>query len=366
MKNFFMLFGLIISQFAYSDNELNVHVQLNHTYELKAQYPIVVDKDRFIFSRYDKTGNTKEIVSIDPLSGSEKILVGGNYDSRYLADNNLYVAFYVPGRSVPGKVKLLRKSDGKIFQSVRLAQGAFGAYFLHDQLMVLQILYSIPKSTSYWNVPNLTTLNLDLLTVLQKQKQEKSLGLQPISQWSVFNLPTLKFMREFDAPAVQKMVHLPQEVVMLTNNHIGLYDETLKEKFATDFPHEPIRNAYCEAESLIVLNRLAIFIANCGEIYSFSLTDGKLQSRLRLKQRFYSLASDGRYLFAVPKLPVDLPEAAAGVAIDLSTWKVVGRFQAMGGTTYANNSTLAVMSFPNWSKGKVSVYSYSLVPKPAK
>lgn len=321
--------GLTVSQSSYSDDEFTLQVRLNNTYELKAEYPVLVDKDRFVFSRYDKTGNAKEVVAVDPLLGTEKVLVDGNRDIRFLTDNVSYVTFYARGVGVPGRVNLLRKSDGRVFQSGRLSQGAEAAYFADTQLFLLQ---GRSRTAPY---------------------------SQPASHWSVFDVPTLKFLREFDAPVVKNFVRFNQKVVFLDKKHVGIYDNNFREIYSASFPHEPVDNGYCDPESLIVASGMAVFVANCGEIYSFSLADGKLESRLRLDQRFYSLASDGSYLFAVPEAPANLPGNTSGVVIKLSTWKVVGKIEAMGSASYANGSNLAVMSFPKWNHGLVSVYAYA-------
>lgn len=327
MKKIIVVLLMIIYQPIYADDGLNIQVHLKRTYELYAEYPVFVDKDRFIFSRYDKTGNTKEVVSVDPLFGKEHILAGGR-DVLYLADTESYVAYFEPGPGVPGRVKLLRKSDGRVFQSVRLSQGAMKAIFVDDQLMVLQGWSRVAPYS------------------------------KPASHWSVFDVPTLKFVREFDAPAVRTIVHLERETVFLDVQHIGIYSDNFGEKYSANFPHEPYLNGYCDPESLIVTNQMAVFMANCGEIYSFSLINGELKQRLRLYQRFYTLASDGKYLFAVPKDPASLSGYSGAVVIDLSNWKIVGKFKAMGYASYLNGSNLAVMSFPKWGKGLVSVYEY--------
>jgi hypothetical protein len=306
-------------------------IVLDRAFEIKAEdsYAVRIEEGKLVFSRFTSSGNNKEIVVLDPFTRVEKVIVSGQRDARFVAEDATYFAYYDYFLDrVASPLILVNKSSGRNVGRVTIHDGAYDGFFRNNQL------FTFPG-------------------ILPPNSHNKT------SRVNVFEVPSLKFNRSFEILGNGYFFFWQDGIVSLGSSDIVIYDAMFNEKLRAVIPYTPVGNAYCGSSSLVNVKDTAIFVAQCGTVYSFSLVSGVLEERIKLPGKFYDLVTDGDLLFVIPKLETDVNNSCSAAIINLKHWEIVGTFKTKASTSaYANNGKLVIVSSLSWNRALVSMYTY--------
>lgn len=337
MRIVIALWGMLLCPNALASDKVPVIV-LERAFEIKAEDSdsVRMSKGKLVFSRFATSGNNKEIVVRDPFTGSEKVIVSGQKDAWFIAEDDRYIAYYDYFLSrAASPLILVNKASRKNVGSIKIRDGAYVGFLKNNQLFAFH-------------------------GILPPNPHNKT------SRVSVFEVPSLKFNRSFEIVGNGHFFLWQDGIVSLGSSDIVIYDAMFNQKLSASIPYTPVGNAYCGSSSLINVNDTAIFIAQCGTIYSFSLVRGVLEEKIKFPGKFYDLVPDGDLLFVIPKLESDVNNSCSAAIIDLKRWEIIERFKTKASiSAYANNGKLVIVSRLSWDKALVSIYTYSM-PKHSK
>jgi len=335
MRIVIVLLGMLFCTNALASDPVPM-ILFERAFEIRAEDYIRMEKGKLVFSRFAPSGNNMEIVVLDPFTGSEKVIVSGQKDAWFIAEDDRYIAYYdhFLNRAASPLI-LVNKASGKIVGRIKISDGARVGLLKNNQLFAFH----------------------GILSPLTQQK----------TSWvSVFEVPSLKYSRSFEIVGNGHFFFWQDGIVSLGSSDIVIYDAMFNEKLSARVPYTLVGNAYCGSSSLINVNDRAIFIAQCGTIYSFSLVSGVLEEKIKFPCKFYDLVSDGGLLFVIPKVESDVNNSCSAAIIDLKRWEIIERFKTkVSISAYANNGKLVIVSRLSWDKALVSIYTHS-IPKHSK
>jgi hypothetical protein len=208
--------------------------QLGVTEQYRPDYPTALIGHRLVFAQYDKTGNAKEIISLDPETREGSVIASGlhNPEKIFFSDSAVTVVLEA------GRLTVFDNATGKRRFHTRLAYEVKAATIVGNELWAA-------GSPSF--ALGLSRYDLSTGAKISERVSEHSPGgSQPI------------FWKD--------------KLVAVTSGQVALYDGNLAQLASAPAPKSEIYgNLGCTVHAPAVHNDLLIYQVSCGRIAVFDL-----------------------------------------------------------------------------------------------
>lgn len=223
-----------------------------------------IDAGRAVFSHYDQSGNSYNIVAVSIADGSARNLVEGVRGGRFVAEDARYLVYSSEGANASPLV-VFDKHANKRVATVRLRQPISWGYIAGDRLLLLQSGMS-HSSTA---------------TVL------------------VYRLPGLKLERSTSITGGNDTALWGDRIVSI-GYRLGIYDLELREIAVVDMPKpDPNLRSNCGGGPLRIAGDKAVVGANCAQLAVVDLPSARIERIIPTASFFQSFAIAEGLLFTV-------------------------------------------------------------------
>lgn len=273
-------------------------------------YPEIISQlnGNLLYRHYDDTGNTKDIVELNFLTGDSRALVQGRRDPRLIAINSRYIVLHVPGNPPSFPIEVIERSTDNIAKRLRLGEPILAAFIEGQQLVALQ------STTGY--------------------------GEGSALSFTLFELPSLKVLRVKSIPGIRliSMEHgLVVQGYQKGRPQLIFYDRQLQERGRLDLPPPQAQLTYsCGLGPLRLEGDVAALVANCGEIHVINMKTFSIERTIPRYANFYSVVLRNGLIYTAS-------ENRDGIVVfDAASGRELGRIPIRGGSLYASKNMLLV------------------------
>ncbi len=234
-------------------------------------HPAIQRNGRAIFSQYDHTGNTFEIVSFNFATLKSEVLTNGLRGGHYIAQSDKYL---VVGKqeSITRPLVVIDRATGKVLKQLKLQRPITWGKIEGDKLIAFQGGFLFGAGTQ---------ANCEVL---------------------IFELPTLRILKNTTVVGGND-VQTWNGMMLSLGSDLAAYDSDLNEVFRIALPARKRGERYgCgNTGPLLVYRNTAVVVANCGEIWVLDLPKRKLVHTIPAYSLFYAAAIMDGLLFTAPK-----------------------------------------------------------------
>jgi hypothetical protein len=299
--------------------------------DLAIESPASFDGQHLIFSRYDRTGNGKELVFFNPRTSKVEATfdgLGTSY-SHYLFSNKDYVITRDSSYGPVHRLLIFSRSTGKLIKELNLDRRITGAFIKNGKLYVTQ------NNSEY-------------------QIYFGGTGL-------IYDLESTSLLKS--APLIgSSTVVLNGDDVLVLGYQAKAYDLDFNEVGSfTIPPRKPDKQSICELGPVKLAGGKLVVVANCGDILVYDLVTRSLERTIPSFDPafFLSLDISGNLIFAAPSAAQDgqLPHKAR--IFDLHTGQekaiidVAGYFLSV-----ADDLIITVPEYRRIKTSRVAIYRF--------
>jgi hypothetical protein len=271
---------------------------------------IRIDAGRVVFSHYDQTGNSYNIVAMDISDGSARHLAEGVRGGRFVAEDARYLVYSTQGANASPLV-VVDKRDYKRVATVRLQQAISWGHIAGDRLFLLQSGMSHNSKA----------------TIL------------------VYRLPALKLERSSEITGGNDTALWGDKIVSI-GYRLGIYDLDLREIAVVEMPKpDPNLRSNCGGGPLRITGDKAVVGANCEQLAVVDLPSARIERIIPTASFFQSFAIAEGLLFTV-----DPDGKAPDVrVIELSSGRELARIGIAASSLAMQGMSLLAMKYKNFS-----------------
>ncbi len=272
-----------------------------------ADTPSRIDSDHVIFSQYDQSGNSKNIISVNIRDGSTRKIVDGVNDGVFVAEDDRFLVYSVRGTNANPLIVSDKRSNKRV-ASVRLLSPILWGDIAGDRLLIAQ------------------AGTMGKATIL------------------VYSLPGLKLQRSTDITGGSKIASWGEKIVSL-GYQLSIHDRDFNEIAVMNIPKgDPSLGANCEPGPLLVSGDKAVIGANCRQLAVVDLPTARIERLIPTESNFQSFAIIEGLLFTV-----DPDGGAPDVrVIELSTGRELARLRIAATYLAAGGKSLLAMTKRQW------------------
>jgi len=233
-------------------------------------YAAVQRNDRVIFSQYNRSGNSFEIVAFNFTTVKSEVLASGLRSGKYVAQSDKYLVVSKE-EGITRPLVVIDRASGKVLKQLKLQRFITWARIEGDKLIAFQGGSGFSAGT---------TSNCEVL---------------------IFELPTLRILKKTTIVGGNDVQTWNGMILSLGKNLAG-YDSDLNELFRIALPARKSGERYsCENTGpLLVYQNTAAVVANCGEIWVLDLPKRTLVHTIPAYSMFYAAAIMDGLLFTAP------------------------------------------------------------------
>jgi len=296
------------------------HLSLDEQYILKSEYPMREIDGYLIYSRYDKTGNSKEIISLDPLTKKEEILVSGEHEAIFVAKNEEHIVYfdYRYDRSA-SPLLLSRVSDSKIIGKIKLHMYPHYSFLKNKELLVVE---------------------------------EGGGVLEPTTHAAFFTVPDLKFKKEVEIFGDGTVISINNIFVSLGRDKVYLYDDGMNLLRSDTVPKESSEYSACTPRQILKISNNRVAFTKCYDLYTYDLNTFEVK-KILMMGGFYIYASDGRYMYA---FPTDVNASLKAKLFRISDNKLLSEISGLANYVLVKNNKIITLNFEK-NNANISIFS---------
>lgn len=223
-----------------------------------------VDAGRVVFSHYDQSGNSYNIVAVNIADGSTRNLAEGVRGGRFVAEDARYLVYSSEGANANPLV-VFDKRANKRAATVRLRSPISWGHITGDRLLLAQ---------SGWSHNSKATI-------------------------LVYRLPDLKLERSTEITGGNDTALWSDKIVSI-GYRLGIYDLDLREIAIVDMPKpNPDLHSNCGGGPLRISGDKAVVGANCAQLAVVDLPSTRIERIIPMASFFQSFAIAEGLLFTV-------------------------------------------------------------------
>ena len=223
-----------------------------------------IDAGRAVFSHYDQTGNSYNIVAVNIADGSARNLAEGVHGGRFVAEDARYLVYSSEGANANPLVVVDKRTNKRV-ATVRLRSPISWGHVAGDRLLLAQ------GGISYNSK----------VTML------------------VYRLPGLKFERSTEITGGNDTALWGDKIVSI-GYRLGIYDLDLREIAVVDMPKpDPNLRSNCGGGPLRISGDKAVVGANCAQLAVVDLPGARIERIIPMASFFQSFAIAEGLLFTV-------------------------------------------------------------------
>lgn len=216
-----------------------------------------------VYSHYDNSGNTKNIVDFDFTSGHWFDWIEGKIDPKLVAQDSRYIVFHTP-HSASYPIEVVNRKTGATLSKIRLKTPVREAFIEGDRL----VLFQMSPEPPYGYRQAIAILELPSLKLIQETS---------IPGGILVSLQGNRIYTAYSANAAMDLM---------------VYDHQFKELGRLKLP-PPIKApdpCCCPPQIVQNENDRAVLIANCGEMHVLDLKSFSVERSIPRYSLFYSVA----------------------------------------------------------------------------
>lgn len=223
-----------------------------------------IDAGRAVFSHYDQSGNSFNIVALNIADGSAHNLAEGIAGGRFVAEDSRYLVYSSKGANANPLI-VFDKHARKRVATVRLNQEISWAHINGDRLILLQ------DGMSHSSTANAL----------------------------VYRLPGLKLERSTSITGGNDTALWGDKIVSI-GNRLGIYDLELREIAVVDMPKpDPALRRNCGGGPLRIAGDKAVVGANCAQLAIVDLPSARIERLIPMASLHQSFAIAEGLVFTV-------------------------------------------------------------------
>jgi uncharacterized protein len=223
-----------------------------------------IDAGRAVFSHYDQTGNSYNIVAMGISDGSARNLAEGVRGGRFVAEDARYLVYSSEGANANPLVVFDKRANKRV-ATVRLRHAISWGHIAGDRLLLLQ--------SGMWHNSNATIL--------------------------VYRLPGLKLERSTEIIGGNDTALWGEKIVSI-GYRLGIYDLDLREIAVVEMPKpDPNLRSNCGGGPLRISGDKAVVGANCAQLAVVDLPSARIERIIPTASLFQSFATAEGLLFTV-------------------------------------------------------------------
>lgn len=233
-------------------------------------HPAIQRNGRAIFSQFDRSGNTFEIVALNFVTMKTEVLANGLRGGHYIAQSDKYL---VVGKEegITRPLVVIDRASGKVLKQLKLQRPVTWGKIEGDKLIAFQGGFRFGAGTQE---------NCEVL---------------------VFELPTLRILKKTTVIGGND-VQTWNGMMLSLGRDLAAYDSDLNEIFRVALPERKRGERYgCgNTGPLLVYQNTAVVVANCGEMWVLDLPKRTLVHTIPAYSLFYAAAIMDGLLFTAP------------------------------------------------------------------
>jgi hypothetical protein len=269
-----------------------------------------IDAGRAVFSHYDQTGNSYNIVAVSISDGRASNLAEGVRGGRFVAEDARFLVYSSEGANANPLVVFDKRTNKRV-ASVRLQHGISWGHIVGDRLLLAQSGLAHNSKA----------------TVL------------------VYRLPTLKLERSTEITGGNDTALWGDKIVSI-GYRLGIYDLDLREIAVVEMPKsDPKLHSNCGGGPLRISGDKAVVGANCAQLAVVDLPTARIERIIPTASFFQSFAIADGLLFTV-----DPDGKAPDVrVIELSTGRELARVGIDASFLAMQGKSLLAMKYKDFS-----------------
>ncbi len=282
-------------------------------------WPGIVDRGGFVFSQYDPTGNSYEIVALDFRDQRVTTLATGIREGRFLARDDRHVV--IADRRPPAtRIRVFDISTGEALARINLRDGASWARIDGDGLHLIQ----------------------------------EYAGSRGSTKVALFELATLKLLRSVEIGPAHVAASWGEKIVTV-GQEVRIFDRDWNLTGTLPLPRLPPGRMYCAPTQLLITGNLAVANVACGKVAVFDLQSRKLKHLIAIHTQPVSIAVANDLLVAVPIYSRDKSPLAR--IFDLETGRLLGMLPVDGSRLAADGDRLIAIRRLPYPTSRLTIYS---------
>ena len=299
-------------------------------------YPTIIRQldGILLYQHYDDTGNTKDIVELDFVTGKSRVLIPGRRDPGLIAVSPQYFVLTVAGHPPSFPTEVIDRTSGQTVKKLRLGEPTFGSFTDGKQLHLLQ------GQSGYGEESALKITRLELPSM-------KVLGTS-----SIFG---------------SRLISTDYGLLVVLGYRSGrpqliFYDYLLKERGRVEIPPpQEKRNLSCQPGNFRREGDIAVIVANCGEIHVINMKIFAIEKTIPRHANFYSLVLRNGLIYTTSGKQDGI------VVFDTRNGRELGRIPIRGTHLFTNRDRLLVVgNYTPYEAEKWPVSVYRIDDRPLK
>jgi hypothetical protein len=226
--------------------------------------PVRTDAGRVVFSHYDQTGNSYNVVALTISDGGSRNLVERVPGGQFVAEDARYLVYSSQGSNANPLVVFDKRANKRV-STVRLRNAISWGHVHGNRLILVQggIARSTTATALVYRLPELTL-----------EHSAEIIGGNETALWG--------------------------DRIVSVGYQLGIYDLSLREIAVVDIPRPDANiNANCGGGPLVVAGDKAVVGANCARLAVVDLPGARIERFIPMASLFQSFAVSEGLIFAV-------------------------------------------------------------------